>query len=191
MDRDSGRGDRGGRAAIRSRLVAAVFCLVAGPTHAAAHFSNSYVAFDLPDGWACKLEETEFVCEPADEAHGKRAMIVILTAKEVGKDDSPQLYRQELETIGQRSGVVVDQPPKDSLIGRSLWIDASLWNSEVPDFKTRYLARTEGDVGVLVTFSAHRSMAAQAAAISDLIAASIILHSEFVRPEVRQHDLLH
>jgi hypothetical protein len=111
-------------------------------------------------------------------------MIVILTAKFVGEEDSPQLYIQHLDKVGRRRGVEVDVPPKDTLLGRSIWLDASLWNSEVAGYKTRYLARTEGEVGVLVTFSAHRSVAAQATSISDQIARSVTINSENVRPEL-------
>ena len=153
---------------------------------AAAHFANSYVSFDMPDGWTCTLEETEFVCRPPRPPDGRYSMLVILTAKEVGKTDSPQLYMRHLQGIGRRAGVVVAVPPKNTLIGQALWLDASFWNSEVQNYRTRYLVRTEGDIGVMVTFSSHSSASEEADRISDLIARSVMVNSSFARPELRQ-----
>ena len=63
----------------------------------AAEFSNSYLSFLLPNGWTCKLEGTEFVCDPP-RAEGERATsIMILTAKQAGTEDTLSKYLQHLE----------------------------------------------------------------------------------------------
>lgn len=171
----------GGAACI---LAATLTIASAGPA-GAAHFKNAYVSFDLPDKWTCGLEGTEWVCKPPTDASGKTAMIVILTAKEVGPTDSPLLYQQHLEDVAKTAGVETVQGPTTTVIGQSIWLDATFMNSELPNYRTRYLVRNEGDVGVLVTFSAHRSVVDSAAAISDAIAASVAVDSAFVRPELR------
>ena len=168
--------------------VAAIVIAMSPQPAGATRFHNSYVSFDMPDGWACKLEETEFVCYPPPP-DGRHSMGVILTAKQVGRVDSPQLYLRHLEEVGRRPEVTVGQAPKQTLIGDSLWIDGSFWNSELRDYETRYLVRTEGDIGVLVTFSAHRSVVAQAKAVSYLIARSVVVNSKFARPELRPGPL--
>jgi hypothetical protein len=148
----------------------------------AKHFANSYVSFDLPDDWACDLEGTEWVCKPPPDANGKSGMIAILTAKFIGPYDSPQLYKEHIEEVGHTKGNRVVAQPEDTLIGRAIWLDASVRNSEVPNYTTRYLARTEGNIGVLVTFSFHSSIEARAKAISDLIAGNVVVDHETALP---------
>lgn len=174
---------------IQMRHIATAFLAVSSAAAGTTHFHNSYVSFDMPDGWTCKVEETEYVCYPPPPGV-RHSMGVILTAKMVGGVDSPQLYLRHLEEVGRRPEVTVGQTPRQTLIGDSLWVDGSFWNSELRDYETRYLVRTEGDIGVLVTFSAHRSVATQAKAISDLIARSVVVNSKLARPELRQGPLI-
>lgn len=153
----------------------------------AKSFANTYVSFDIPDDWQCSLEKTEYVCKPPAGPDGKYSMIVILTAKEVGPMDSPQLYIQHLQNdVGTKAGVKTVRAPTSTLIGQVIWLDAIYLNSEVKNYQTRYLARTEGNLGVLVTFSAHRSVAKQAQAISDQIAKSVQVNSYRARPELEE-----
>jgi hypothetical protein len=154
-----------------------VLPLMAAPIDA-RQFANSYVSFDLPDDWTCGLEGTEWVCTPPPVTNGKYAMIAILTAKCVGLEDSPQLYKQHLIDAGKADGVAVVQAPRDTMIGSVLWIDASLRNSEVKGYTTRYLARTEGNIGVLITFSAHHSVGDKANSTSDLMASSVLVNTQ-------------
>lgn len=158
--------------------------ILATPVNA-KHFENSYVAFDLPDNWTCALEETEWVCKPPSDANGRTAMIAILTAKIVGKEDSPQSYIRHLQERGNADGIEILKTPEDQLIGQTIWLDATLLNSELPDYETRYLARTEGRLGVLVTFSAHRGYEAQAKPISDMIAGSVQVNPNAARLELQ------
>jgi hypothetical protein len=168
-------------------VLGVIFVLALGGPAQAKSFANTYVSFDIPDDWQCRLEETEFVCKPPAGPDGKYSMIVILTAKEVGSMDSPQLYIQHLQDeVATKSGVETVQAPTSTLIGQVIWLDAIYWNSEVPNYKTRYLARTEGNLGVLVTFSAHRSVADEAQAISDQIARSVQVNSYRARPELEE-----
>lgn len=153
----------------------------------AKSFANTYVSFDMPDDWQCVLEETEYVCKPTAGPDGKYSMIVILTAKEVGPMDSPQLYIQHLQDdVGTKAGVETVRVPTSTLIGQVIWLDAIYLNSEIKNYQTRYLARTEGNLGVLVTFSAHRSVAARAQSISDRIAKSVKVNSFRARPELEE-----
>lgn len=152
---------------------------------AAKRFENSYISFDVPDAWTCEKEDGEYVCSPPVDANGKRSMIAILTAKFAGPDDSPQLYKEHLQQLGTKRGVKVDVAPDDTLIGQFMWIDATLENTEIANYSTRYLARTEGDIGVLVTFSANKTVKSQAQPISDMIANSVQVNSAFAHPELR------
>lgn len=169
---------------IVQMVLALVFVAALTDPAQAKSFANTYVTFDIPDDWQCSPEGTEYVCQPPAGPDGKYRMIVILTAKEVGPMDSPQLYIQQLLDIGTEAGVETVRVPTSTLIGQVIWLDAIYWNSEVKNYLTRYLARTEGNLGVLVTFSAHRSVADQARAISDQIAKSVQVNSYRARPEL-------
>lgn len=158
--------------------------LISAPA-VAKRFENSYISFDVPDNWTCGKEDDDYVCSPPLDANGKKNMIAILTAKFAGPGDSPQLYKDHLQQLGTKQGVKVDVAPDDTLIGQFMWIDATLENTEIKNYSTRYLARTEGDIGVLVTFSAHRSVSTQAQPISDMIAKSVQVNSYFAHPELR------
>jgi hypothetical protein len=171
------------RSIVQMVLGLAFASVLAGQAQAKS-FANTYVKFDIPDAWQCSLEGTDYVCQPPAGPDGKCSMIVVLTAKEVGPMDSPQLYIQHLEDVGAKAGVETVQTPKSTLIGQVIWLDAIYWNSEVKNYQTRYLVRTEGNLGVLVTFSAHRSVVDQAQAISNQIAKSVEVNSYRARPEL-------
>jgi hypothetical protein len=170
---------------MRSLLMLAMLALASVPAEA-RRFENSYVSFDLPDDWSCSLEDTEWVCRPPLDAQGRSALVVILTAKFVGPMDSPQTYLRHLEGLTRRNGVSVVTKPEERLIGSTIWLDGTFHNSELPGYDTRYLARIEGRVGVLVTFSAHRSAAAGAQAISNGIAETVEVNSYTARPELQR-----
>lgn len=171
---------------INLRLAFAALTVTCMSPAEAKRFENSYIAFDLPDDWTCTLEDTEWVCKPPANASGQISMIVILTAKFVGPQDTPQSYLRHIEGLGGQAGVVVDRPARETLIGQVIWLDALLSNTEIEGYQTRYLARTEGKIGVLVTFSAHHSVASGAQAISDEVARSVEVNSYLARPELQQ-----
>jgi hypothetical protein len=124
-------------------------------------FQNSYVQFELPDRWECKLEGTEYVCSPLQTQQSKE-VIFILTAKEVGPSDSLEAYEAHLKapkTIPSASGKPTVSTIK-SLDKRQYnghpWIDSMHLGSEIPQYYTRYLATTKDRLAILVTFSAHQ-----------------------------------
>jgi hypothetical protein len=127
----------------------------------AKSFSNAYVSFDLPDKWACVLEQTEWVCKPNAPEEAPLA-IIILTAKEVGPSDSLEEYERHLKTprqIPSRTGAVMNSQVvevKQVKINDHMWVDGMHESSEVPNYYTRYLATKEDKIAVLVTFSAHK-----------------------------------
>jgi hypothetical protein len=124
-------------------------------------FKNAYVSFELPDKWDCVLEQTEWVCRPNAQDIAQQA-IIILTAKEVGPNDSLPQYMTHLKApraIASRSG----QPMQSQVmkveqrnIANQPWIDGMHLGSEVQNYYTRYLATTKDKIAVLVTFSAHK-----------------------------------
>lgn len=121
---------------------------------------NAYMSFELPEKWNCVLEQTEWVCRSTEP--GLAEAIVILTAKEVGPQDSQANYEAHLKlqkTIMTRSGIPVKSTVyKTELrtISSQPWVDSLHFSSEIYNYYTRYLATTKDKIAVLITFSAHK-----------------------------------
>lgn len=125
-------------------------------------FRNAYVSFELPSRWKCVLEETEWVCRSQFAGKDKEA-IIILTAKEVGPNDSLQEYNDFLKkprTLMTRTGSQVTSKVfhnKYLNIGGQNWVSGFHLGSEIPSYYTRYLATVKDRIAILVTFSAHQT----------------------------------
>ena len=148
---------------IPSCILGLAFVGIAGPA-LAEQFTNSYMTFELPTGWACRLEGTEWVCSDTSEREGSSA-IIIMSAKEEGPTDRLDLYEDELSTprplkdndgnpIGRSSRV---EFVREERISGQTWIHGRQFESEVPNYYTDYFAGIESHIAILVTFSAHRS----------------------------------
>lgn len=125
-------------------------------------FSTAYINFKLPTNWNCYLEQTEYVCRSKDPAASKEALI-IFTAKLKGPTDSIDKYKEHLsqpKTIinekNQRVTSVVTLAPKLITINNTQWVDALQFGSEIPNYYTRYLGTVKDNIGIIVTFTAHK-----------------------------------
>jgi hypothetical protein len=125
-------------------------------------FRNSYISFEMPDTWDCKLEHTEWVCRSLNQKEAREA-IIILTAKEVGPTDSFTAYTTHLNTpqkVTTRAGAQMTSrvvyAPKQVQINQQVWIDGLHQGSEVANYFTRYLATIKDQIAILVTLSAHK-----------------------------------
>jgi hypothetical protein len=125
----------------------------------AVQFRNDYLKFELPSGWTCQLEQTEFVCEPPHAAGQPVNAIMILAAKFMGTGDTLGDYKRHLEGRAAQLGPkAMLKPPAFVVIQDILWVDATLAGSEVTTYDTRYLATARDEIAILFTFSAHRSV---------------------------------
>ncbi|MCT4640755.1 MAG: hypothetical protein N4A33_00555 [Bacteriovoracaceae bacterium] len=126
-------------------------------------FSNQYTQFELPPGWECSIEGSEWVCQSENKDRKKEA-IIILAAKIRGQNDSLQAYQAYLKkgkTFQLPGGKFQKSEPKYTklkVINKHQWADALHLASEVPGFYTRYLATVKEDLGVAVTFSVTKDM---------------------------------
>ena len=146
-------------------FIVALFVSCAGSQLAAETFQNSYISFELPPRWGCKLEQTEWVC--VDSAEGPQSSaIIILTAKERGTIDRLDLYEDELSRprplrdtngnpLGRSSRVVF---VRSEIIATRTWIHGRQFESELPNYYTEYFATVDDQIAILVTFSAHSSV---------------------------------
>ena len=146
-------------------LTMSVLTSIWGPRASAEIFQNSYISFELPVGWTCQLEQTEWVC--VDKSEGKQnSAIMIFTAKERGSIDRFDLYEDHLSTprplldtngnpVGRSSRVIF---VKSEEIGKRTWIHGRQFESELANYYTDYFAIVDEQIAILVTFAAHISV---------------------------------
>ncbi len=121
-------------------------------------FSSQFAEFELPTGWECALEGSEWVCQSEDKERKKEA-IIILAAKYRGEQDSLDQYQAYLKgakTFTLPGGKTQISEPKSvtiKTINGQRWVDSLHLASEVPGFYTRYLATVKDNLGIAVTFS--------------------------------------
>jgi hypothetical protein len=126
-------------------------------------FANKYAEFDLPAGWECALEGSEYVCQ-SENADRKKESIIILAAKIRGEQDNLDEYMaylkktKEYNLPGGKKQVSEPKITKLTRINDHQWVDALHLASEVPGFYTRYLATVKEDLGVAVTFSVTKDL---------------------------------
>jgi len=126
-------------------------------------FKNAYISFEMQDNWACKLEQTEWVCRAEDPQEAKKA-VIILTAKEKGPTDSFPIYENHMNSpintvskSGASISSIVKYKAQPQKINDQAWLDTLHQDSEVQNYFTRYLATIKDQIAILVTFSAHKN----------------------------------
>jgi len=140
-----------------------LFILIFGSTAYAKRFSSKYCEFELPSGWDCALEGSEYVCQ-SENADRKKESIIILAAKIRGEQDNLDEYMAYLKKPkeyflpGGKKQVSEVKNIKLTKINDHQWVDALQLASEVPGFYTRYLATVKEDLGVAVTFSVSKDL---------------------------------
>ena len=129
-------------------------------------FKNAYISFEIPETWECGQEKTEWLCHKYNKtASGsiskKIEAIIILTAKQIGPSDTLNHYSDHLKQakklpFGNYSHKI--HYIRNIKIHNNAWIDSLQFNSEAPNFYTRYMATAKPKLGlgILATFSTHR-----------------------------------
>lgn len=125
-------------------------------------FLTTAFELTLSDDWHCEKEGGEYVCSP-NEIDSKNA-IAILALKYRGSQDTLIAYKEYLQKIktttlpNGKQMVSQVEYVQYSKIANHTWIDALHFNSEVPNYKTRYLATVTTHVGLAVTFTAQKDL---------------------------------
>ena len=140
------------------RCLFLVFSLCLTTNVFAKTFSSQFSEFELPNGWECALEGSEWVCQSENKDRKKEA-IIILAAKYRGEQDSLDLYQAYLKQAksfslpGGKTQISEAKSVTIREINGQRWVDALHLASEVPGFYTRYLATVKDSLGIAVTFS--------------------------------------
>jgi hypothetical protein len=159
-------------------LLVALAVLMLAPQAFAKRFSSKYTEFELPPGWECALEGSEYVCQ-SENADRKKESIIILAAKIRGEQDNLDSYMSYLKKTkeytlpgGKRQ---ISEPKNTGMvnINNHQWVDALHLASEVPGFYTRYLATVKEDLGVAVTFSVSKDLYSAYQPVIDKLVASL------------------
>lgn len=121
-------------------------------------FTSQFSEFELPNGWECALEGSEWVCQSENKDRKKEA-IIILAAKYRGEQDSLDQYQAYLKAPktfslpGGKTQVSEAKSVTVREINGQRWVDSLHLASEVPGFYTRYLATVKDTLGIAITFS--------------------------------------
>lgn len=141
---------------FRTIFVALAMCL--STSVFAKTFTSQFAEFELPNGWECALEGSEWVCQ-SDNKDRKKEAIIILAAKYRGEKDSLDMYQAYLKAPktfslpGGKTQVSEAKSVTVREINNQRWVDSLHLASEVPGFYTRYLATVKDSLGIAVTFS--------------------------------------
>ncbi len=144
----------------------------------AKRFANGYTEFELPVGWECFLEGSEYVCQ-SENADRKKEAIIILAAKKRGTQDTLVKYQKYLSKPrvyalpGNKKQISEAKKVSTKTINGHRWVDSLHLASEVPGFYTRYLATVKAGIGVAVTFSVTKSLYNAYKGIFDNVIASM------------------
>jgi hypothetical protein len=162
------------------------------PLSFAKKFASQYCEFELPPGWECALEGTEWVCQSSNKDRQKEA-IIILAAKIRGPQDSLEEYQAYLKATktyklpGGKTQVSEPKVVEAKAINNHQWVDALHMASEVPGFYTRYLATVKEDLGVAVTLTVAKDFYSQYQSIFDKIVSTLRVFRQ--RPVVADMSL--
>lgn len=155
-----------------------IFLLLSLNVAHAKKFASQYCEFELPPGWNCALEGTEWVCQSSNKARKKEA-IIILAAKIRGEQDSLDQYQSYLKSTktfklpGGKTQVSEPKYTELKTINSHRWVDALHLASEVPGFYTRYLATVKEDLGVAVTLSVGKDLYGSYQGVFDKIVSTL------------------
>lgn len=160
----------------RSMMLVFVFA-ISGQLQAKS-FTSKYCEFELPPGWECQLEGSEYVCQ-SENADRKKESIIILAAKIRGEQDSLDEYMaylkktKEYNLPGGKKQVSEPKAVKMTTVNDHRWVDSLHLASEVPGFYTRYLATVKEDLGVAVTFSVSKDLYSAYKPVMDKMVSSL------------------
>lgn len=121
-------------------------------------YTSQFLEFELPIGWDCNLEGSEWVCQ-SENVDRKKEAIIIFAAKARGPDDALPDYQKHLKqskTFQLPGGVTQVSEPKLNqieIIKNHHWVSSLHLASEVPGFYTQYFATVKSALGIAVTFS--------------------------------------
>ncbi|WP_027520545.1 hypothetical protein [Bradyrhizobium sp. Ec3.3] len=131
--------------------IGAAWLLVPTP---AVRFATAAFSFEMPAGWSCTREVTEYVCrlsEPSDA-------IVIMTMKYRSADDTLVKYEEHLRTpmpaVGRDGHAELVSVGRRTIAG-SEWVEGILRDSEAHNYDTTYLTGITAEVAILFTLSVH------------------------------------
>jgi hypothetical protein len=122
------------------------------------HLMTAAFQMDLPPGWRCDLEGSEWVCTPGPPP---TSSVAIIAMKYRNNEDSLGAYAEHLrapQPATRKDGsteMSKVEYVKQSRVGGYDWVDALHLGSELKGYYTHYLATVTSHVGILVTFSAY------------------------------------
>lgn len=142
-------------------------------------FSSQAIEFRLPDKWECQNEGEQWTCQSTKEEKKRDAMLVVhINVKKTGKAATPN-FLEELskpkKIYGASGEAIVSELrfAKEIRINDYPWVESLYYQSELPDFNTRYLAATSTDINFFLAFSFRADKASEYTPMADDLARSL------------------
>ncbi len=132
------------------------------PTPRESFFTSAY-EFDLAPGWWCELDGTEHLCHPPGSP--PHAAIMVMATKERNAQDRLEVYEDYLrqpksyKRADGTEGLSEISFVCRRTIGGKEWVAALHLGSELPNYRTYYLATITSNLGILVTLSVDKDNA--------------------------------
>jgi hypothetical protein len=126
----------------------------------AATFETSFLKIQIPTGWACELQNGQYLCQ--DQKYKKQNYaLLLISAKQAASEDNLVSYQEYLSKPIER--VTQDFKSLKSKViksGKSIrngieWVESLHKDSEAKGYMTRYFATTHRGLAILISLSVH------------------------------------
>lgn len=151
------------------------------PSSFAKPYKAGFVRLNLPIGWNCEMEEQDYVCQPEGAAEKSEAIIVVVNKDKDNVDDTFDKYQSYLkkpremrDLVGKKYLSKITYVRKRNIQGQT-WIDSLHQGSEIPGFRTRYLATHKEKIAALVTYSIADSVYTKYSKVLDSVVGSMLI----------------
>ncbi len=123
-------------------------------------FRSNYVSFQLPDNWSCKKDLATYVCQNKTDKNKKKEAVIIILAKEAGKEDGIKQYIERLKNPMKNNSIqkisTVESFTDKKILKGHRWVDSLHYQGALPQHYTRYLVTVKQQLAILISFTAHK-----------------------------------
>ena len=128
------------------------------------------------------MEEQDHVCQPDNAAEKSEAILVVVNKDKDPTDDTFDKYmsylkkpREMRDLVGKKYLSKVTYVRKRNIQGQT-WIDSLHHGSEIPGFRTRYIATHKEKIAALVTYSIADSVYTKYSKVLDGVVSSMLIN---------------
>lgn len=116
--------------------------------------------FDLPEGWLCRIQDSNMAC--LDQKEGPETAAMVLSYKEMGPEDKLDIYKNQLSQPRMLKDGENVQPSevrsvREIDLNGIKWVEGVHYSSEITDYYTHYFVTAVEPYAFLISISVHKS----------------------------------